>query len=93
MSQPPSHFFGPLNVIVSLFQSVPDIIFTKDSNLGFSEVNPAMEKTFGLAASDIVGRSPEQIYGAATGERIRAWDQRVPVGRDNRRRAHGACEG
>jgi len=64
----------------SLFQSVPDIIFTKDSNLRFSEVNPAMEKTFGLPASDIVGRSAEQVYGAATGERIRAWDQRVLSG-------------
>jgi PAS domain S-box-containing protein len=64
----------------SLFQSVSDIIFTKDSNLRFSEVNPAMEKTFGLSASDIVGRSAEQIYGAATGERIRAWDQRVLSG-------------
>ena len=64
----------------SLFQSVPDIIFTKDTNLRFSEVNPAMEKTFGLSASDIVGRSAEQVYGAATGERIRAWDQRVLSG-------------
>jgi PAS domain S-box-containing protein len=64
----------------SLFEAIPDLVFTKDQNLRFSEVNPAMEKTLGLSASEIVGRTAEQIYGEEAGERIRAWDFRVLSG-------------
>jgi PAS domain S-box-containing protein len=64
----------------SLFEAIPDLVFTKDQQLRFSEVNPAMEKALGLSASEIVGRTAEQIYGEETGERIRAWDFRVLSG-------------
>jgi PAS domain S-box-containing protein len=64
----------------SLFEAIPDLVFTKDENLRFSEVNPAMEKALGLRASEIVGRTAEQIYGQESGERIRAWDFRVLSG-------------
>ena len=64
----------------SLFEAVPDLVFTKDRNLRFSEVNPAMEKALGLSASEIVGRTSEQVYGKEAGERIRAWDFRVLSG-------------
>ncbi len=64
----------------SLFEAVPDLVFTKDRNLRFSEVNPAMEKVLGLSASEIVGRTSEEIYGKEAGERIRAWDFRVLSG-------------
>ena len=64
----------------SLFEAVPDLVFTKDRNLRFSEINPAMEKVLGLSASEIVGRTSEQVYGKEAGERIRAWDFRVLSG-------------
>jgi PAS domain S-box-containing protein len=64
----------------SLFEAIPDLVFTKDQNLRFSEVNPAMEKTLGLSAAEIVGHTAEQIYGEEAGERIRAWDFRVLSG-------------
>jgi PAS domain S-box-containing protein len=64
----------------SLFEAIPDLVFTKDQNLRFSEVNPAMEKALGLSASEIVGRTAEQIYGEEAGGRIRAWDFRVLSG-------------
>jgi PAS domain S-box-containing protein len=64
----------------SLFEAIPDLVFTKDQNLRFSEVNPAMEKALGLLASEIVGRTSEQVYGKEAGERIRAWDFRVLSG-------------
>ena len=69
-----------LNVIVLCFEAIPDLVFTKDRNLRFSEVNPAMEKALGLSASQIVGRTSEQVYGKEAGERIRAWDFRVLSG-------------
>lgn len=64
----------------SLFEAIPDLVFTKDKSLRYSEVNPAMEKTLGLSASEIVGRKADQIYGKDAGERIRAWDVRVLSG-------------
>ena len=64
----------------SLFEAIPDLVFTKDHNLRFSQVNPAMQKTLGLSAPEIVGRTAEQIYGEEAGERIRAWDFRVLSG-------------
>jgi len=64
----------------SLFEAIPDLVFIKDRRLRFSEVNPAMEKTLGLSASELVGRTSEQIYGKNAGERIRAWDFRVLSG-------------
>ncbi len=64
----------------SLFESVQDLIFTKDKDLKFSDVNPAMGNTFGLSPSEIVGCTSEQIYGHDVGTRIREWDMRVLSG-------------
>ncbi|MEW6347814.1 MAG: sigma 54-interacting transcriptional regulator [Thermodesulfobacteriota bacterium] len=64
----------------SLFQAIPDLVFTKDRDRRFSQVNPAMEKALGLSGSQIVGRTAEQIFGPEAGERIRAWDIRVLEG-------------
>lgn len=64
----------------SLLESVPDLVYTKDTDLRFSEVNPAMERALGLPASQIVGRTAAQIYGDEAGERIRGWDLRVLAG-------------
>ena len=64
----------------SLFESVQDLVFIKDKDLKFSDVNPAMANTFGLTPSEIVGRTAEQIYGHDVGTRIREWDMRVLSG-------------
>ncbi len=64
----------------SLFESVQDLIFTKDKDLKFSDVNPAMGNTFGLPPAEIVGCTSEQIYGHDVGTRIRQWDMRVLSG-------------
>lgn len=64
----------------SLFESVQDLVFIKDKDLKFSDVNPAMGNTFGLPPSEIVGRTAEQIYGHDVGTRIREWDIRVLSG-------------
>jgi PAS domain S-box-containing protein len=61
----------------ALFDSVPDLVFTKDGELNFTDVNPAMTRLCGLAPSEIIGRKAEDIYGEEAGERMRAWDTRV----------------
>lgn len=64
----------------SIFESVQDLVFIKDKDLKFSDVNPAMGNTFGLQPSEIVGRTAEQIYGSEVGAWIREWDVRVLSG-------------
>lgn len=61
----------------ALFYSVPDLIFTKDRQLNFTDVNPAMSRMCGLSPSEIIGRKAEDIYGEKAGERMHGWDSRV----------------
>jgi PAS domain S-box-containing protein len=39
-----------------------DAIFCKDRNRRYTFVNPAVEKLFGLPASDLIGKTPEELY-------------------------------
>ncbi len=64
----------------SLFEAMPDLVSTKDKELRYSEVNPAMEKTLGISATEITGRTSEQIFGTEVGARIQNWDNRVLSG-------------
>ncbi len=64
----------------SLFESVKDLVFIKDKDLKFSDVNPSMGDTFGIHPSEIVGRTTEEVYGQEVGTRIREWDMRALSG-------------
>lgn len=64
----------------SIFEAAPDVIFIKDRDLRFVEVNPAMEQILGLHARQILGRKEEDIFGREAGERIKGWDLRVLQG-------------
>jgi len=64
----------------ALFDSVPDLIFIKDVELHFTDVNAAVCRMLGLPPSEIIGRTVDEIYGKDEGERIRRWDRRVLSG-------------
>lgn len=64
----------------AVFVADPDCVFIKDCNLRFTEVNPSMEKLFGLPASKIIGRTAEDLYGPEAGKKITDWDRRVLAG-------------
>ena len=64
----------------AVFEADPDCVFIKDHNLRFTDVNPAMEKLFGLPASKIVGRRADDLYGPEAAKKITEWDRRVLEG-------------
>ena len=64
----------------AVFDADPDCVFMKDRNLIFTEVNPSMEKLFGIPASKIIGRRAEDLYGQEAAKKITEWDRRVLEG-------------
>jgi len=61
----------------ALFETAQDSIFLKDTDLKYIQVNPAMEKLFGLPASALIGRTDEELFGAAAGAHTRQVDTQV----------------
>ena len=61
----------------AIFQSVPDLIFTKDRSRRYTMVNPAMERLHGLPAAKMTGRRPEEVMNKESAGRIRQVDLRV----------------
>jgi len=64
----------------AIFQGARDCIYMQDRSLRYTHVNPAMEKLFGLPASQIIGLTPEDLYGEDAGRRVREVDLRVLAG-------------
>ena len=58
-----------------------------DSNLKYTQVNPAMAKLLGLDVSEIIGRKPRDIYGEDIGRQLRLLDLRV-LGGESIEREH-----
>jgi PAS domain S-box-containing protein len=61
----------------SIFEGVPDIVFIKDSDSKYVEVNPSLARLAGRPAEELVGLSARDLFGDAAAERIRQWDRRV----------------
>jgi PAS domain S-box-containing protein len=57
-----------------------DSIFTKDAERRYTSVNPAMEKLFGVPASALLGKTPEDLFDADSAEVIREVDRRALAG-------------
>lgn len=64
----------------AVFETAEDSIFIKDRALRYVAVNPAMERLFGLPASELVGRRDEELFGAEAGEHIAEIDNAVLAG-------------
>jgi PAS domain S-box-containing protein len=61
----------------AVFEGAQDCIFIKDRQLKYTMVNPAKEKLLNRRASEIVGRTAEEIFGKEIGKHIREVDLRV----------------
>ncbi len=61
----------------AVFQAAGDCIFIKDRSLRYTHVNPAAERLVGLDASEIIGRTADDVFGKETGEIIREINLRV----------------
>jgi PAS domain S-box-containing protein len=64
----------------AIFDSAQDCIFVKDRSLRYVLVNPFMESFLALPASEMLGRSDEDLFQPGEGLRAGATDQRVLKG-------------
>ncbi|MCE5335054.1 MAG: PAS domain S-box protein [Desulfobacteraceae bacterium] len=51
----------------AIFESAQECIYLKNSSLVFTLVNPAMLELFRMSASECIGKTDDQIFGAETG--------------------------
>jgi len=61
----------------AVFETAQDSIFIKDRALRYTQVNPAMERLFGLPALELIGLTDENLFGEAAGAHVREVDSRV----------------
>jgi PAS domain S-box-containing protein len=64
----------------AIFNSAQDCIFIKDRSLRYLLVNPSIERLFGARASELIGKTDEELFGEETGKHIRDIDSRVLKG-------------
>ncbi len=65
----------------AIFETAQDSIFIKDRTLNYIQVNPAMEKLFGLPASKLIELTDDDLFGEEAGAHIREVDSRVLGGK------------
>jgi PAS domain S-box-containing protein len=64
----------------AIFETAQDCIFIKDRESRYVKVNPAMERIFGMPASEILGKRDEVLFGPETAVQIRNADSQVLSG-------------
>ncbi len=64
----------------AISESAIDSIFIKDIHLKYIHVNPAMEKLFGLPASNLIGKTDIKLFGEEAGKHITEIDKKVIKG-------------
>lgn len=58
----------------AIFDTAEDSIFIKDRSLRYIQVNPAMEKLFGLPATELIGKTDIDLFGTVAGAMINKID-------------------
>ncbi len=64
----------------AIFEGTKDCMFMKDASLKFTHVNPAVERLVGAPASELIGRTSEDLFDKETATHIKAIDLRVLQG-------------
>jgi diguanylate cyclase (GGDEF)-like protein/PAS domain S-box-containing protein len=65
----------------AIFETAEDSIFIKDCTQQYVQVNHAMEKLFGVPASELIGKTDEELFGKKAGAHIREVDTQVLKGK------------
>ena len=68
----------------AIVDSAPDAIITTDEQGVLVSFNPAAEKIFGYAASEVIGRKVGGLVAAATDDMFASLTQGIQMGRDRR---------
>lgn len=61
----------------AIFETAQDCIYIKDRSLRYTHVNPAMERLFGIPASEIIGKKDRDLYGKSPSRHLEEIDLRV----------------
>ena len=61
----------------AIFETARDCIFIKDRSLKYTLVNPYMENLLERRASQVIGKTDEDLFGRAVGAHLREVDYRV----------------
>ncbi len=64
----------------AIFESAQEFIFIKGPDLAFTNVNPSVERFFGLSAGQIIGQRTEDLFGREAGTHTNEVDRRVLEG-------------
>ncbi len=64
----------------AFFETTPDLVYIKDTNLEFTDVNPAMAESFNKDAKELIGYTAEELFGTTAARQIERWDRRVLEG-------------
>jgi PAS domain-containing protein len=64
----------------TIIETARDSIFIKNRDLKYTLVNPGMERLFGMQASQLLGKTDEELFGDEAGDHIRKIDSRVLAG-------------
>jgi PAS domain S-box-containing protein len=64
----------------TIFDGALDFVFCKDACLNYTHVNPAVERLFGIPASDFVGKKIEDVFEPQDAAHIQDADARVLQG-------------
>jgi len=65
------------DVIRAITDAADDSIFVKDTDFRYTFVNPAMERALGCPASDLIGRTPAEIFGDEDATTVTSVDEPV----------------
>ncbi len=61
----------------AIFEGANDFIFISDLSFRYTHINPAMAKLFGVPASEMLGRTPEDFFDKETAQHVREINTRV----------------
>jgi PAS domain S-box-containing protein len=64
----------------TIFNTAQDCIFIKDLSLRYLQVNTPVERLFGVPASELIGKTDEELFGEEVAKHIREIDSRVLKG-------------
>ncbi|MCD6161335.1 MAG: PAS domain S-box protein [candidate division Zixibacteria bacterium] len=64
----------------AVFETAQDSIFIKDHSLRYILANPAMEELLGMPASQLIGKTDNDLFGEEAGAHIKEMDSRVLYG-------------
>ncbi|MFH1700717.1 MAG: PAS domain S-box protein [Candidatus Zixiibacteriota bacterium] len=75
-----SNLIDSKEALEAITSTAEDIIFVKGRDFRYTYVNPAMERTLGIPVSEIIGKTPEEIFGEEEARIIASVDRPVLEG-------------